>query len=159
MLEKFFSFSGRLNRKPYWLRTLALYAIVIGLAVLAGALGGALGGSGGADQLVSGVGPVIGIVGVVVFVAFAIASLSLSVRRLHDRNKSGWWLLLFILVPYVIQTVGAASGEPTVALIALGISFAISIWYLVEVGFLRGTDGSNRFGDDPLGGANADIFA
>jgi uncharacterized membrane protein YhaH (DUF805 family) len=54
-------------------------------------------------------------------------SLAMYTKRWHDRDKSGWWTLI-ILVPII--------G---------------SIWLLVELGFLRGTDGPNRFGDDPLG--------
>ncbi len=56
-------------------------------------------------------------------------SLAIGVKRWHDRGKSGWWMLI-VLVPLV----GA-------------------IWYLIECGILRGTEGENRFGPDPLGGA------
>ena len=35
-------------------------------------------------------------------------------------------------------------------------AFAISVWLFVEIGFLRGTQGPNRFGPDPLGAARAD---
>ena len=49
-------------------------------------------------------------------------------RRWHDRDKSGWWTLIGL-----IPVVGA-------------------IWILVECGCLKGSDGPNRFGADPLGG-------
>jgi uncharacterized membrane protein YhaH (DUF805 family) len=49
-----------------------------------------------------------------------------SAKRWHDRDKSAWWVLV-TLVPVV--------G---------------SLWALVVTGFLRGTSGPNRFGDDPL---------
>jgi uncharacterized membrane protein YhaH (DUF805 family) len=52
--------------------------------------------------------------------------LVLSVKRWHDRNKSGWWVLVN-LVPVVGW-----------------------LWQLIECGFLRGTTGPNRFGQDPL---------
>ena len=51
-----------------------------------------------------------------------------QVKRWHDRDKSGW----FVLVNF--------------------IPFIGTIWALVELGFLRGTMGPNRFGPDPLGG-------
>ena len=51
---------------------------------------------------------------------------AVSVKRWHDRGKSGWWMLIN-LVP-VIGT----------------------LWTLVECGLLRGTPGPNRFGPDPL---------
>ena len=51
----------------------------------------------------------------------------LAIKRFHDRGKSGAWVLI-LLVPFV--------GP---------------LWYLVEVGFLPGTAGPNRFGPEPLG--------
>ena len=53
-------------------------------------------------------------------------SLAIYAKRWHDRGKSGWWTLI-LLVPVI----GA-------------------IWMLVECGFLRGTDGDNQYGPDPL---------
>ena len=55
-------------------------------------------------------------------------ALAIYTKRWHDRDKSGWWSLI-MFVPII-------GG----------------LWMLIELGFLRGTDGSNRFGDDPLGG-------
>ena len=52
--------------------------------------------------------------------------LAVLAKRWHDREKSGWWTLIGL-----IPVVGG-------------------IWILVECGFLKGTDGSNRFGEDPL---------
>jgi len=57
---------------------------------------------------------------------FLLAALTLCVRRLHDRDKSGWWLAL-LLVPVI----GPA-------------------WIFVEVGLLPGVTGDNRYGDDPI---------
>ena len=57
------------------------------------------------------------------------ALLALAVKRLHDRGKSPAWLLL-ALVPL------------------LG-----PIWLAIELGFLPGTRGENRYGADPLGGS------
>jgi uncharacterized membrane protein YhaH (DUF805 family) len=54
-------------------------------------------------------------------------SLAITVKRWHDRDKSAWWLLI-MLVPLV--------G---------------TLWALIECGFLRGTVGPNRFGEDLTG--------
>jgi uncharacterized membrane protein YhaH (DUF805 family) len=62
----------------------------------------------------------------VVCVVLFVGSLAGAVKRLHDRDRSGWFYLIFF-VP-VIGT----------------------LWLLVELGFLRGTQGENRFGPDPL---------
>jgi len=51
--------------------------------------------------------------------------LAIQIKRWHDRNKSGWWVLIN-LVPII--------GP---------------LWALVEVGFQRGTVGPNRYGPDP----------
>ncbi|MBF0106905.1 MAG: DUF805 domain-containing protein [Deltaproteobacteria bacterium] len=52
--------------------------------------------------------------------------ITVNIRRWHDRNKSGWWVLL-ALIPII-------GGILTI----------------IELGFLKGTNGPNRFGDDPL---------
>ena len=57
---------------------------------------------------------------------FFLFSLTVQIRRWHDRNKSGWWALLN-LVPVIGQ-----------------------LWILIECGLLRGTIGENRFGRDPV---------
>lgn len=61
--------------------------------------------------------------------------LALSIKRWHDRDKSGWWVLI-AFVPLV--------GP---------------IWALVETGFLEGTKGPNQYGPDPLAGGIADELA
>jgi uncharacterized membrane protein YhaH (DUF805 family) len=55
-------------------------------------------------------------------------SICIYAKRWHDRDKSGWWSLIMF-----IPIIGG-------------------IWLLVELGFLRGTDGPNRFGPDPTAG-------
>ncbi len=62
-----------------------------------------------------------------VSLALLYPSLAVAAKRWHDRDKSGWWNLI-VLIPLV--------GP---------------LWYVIECGFLRGTDGPNRFGPDPLG--------
>lgn len=105
-----FSFEGRINRAKYW-----GYTLLIALAVIAvGLIGVVLAGQGGFWTTY--------------FVAILIIiwpALALGVKRCHDRNRSGWFILVS-LIPIV------------------------SIWYLIEVGFLRGTDGPNDYGEDPL---------
>ncbi len=73
---------------------------------------------------------------------------ALAVKRLHDRNKSAWWLLIFYLLPSILEGVGKVADG-----VGIAFSFAsigLSIWALVELGFLRGTPGPNDYGPDPL---------
>jgi uncharacterized membrane protein YhaH (DUF805 family) len=90
---------------------------------------------------------------------------ALSVKRLHDRDRNGWWLLwqlLIVLVAVILIVVAIAVPEeqrPLWYALAGGAGLAalvISVWLFVEIGFLRGTDGPKRFGPDPLGAMRAD---
>lgn len=66
---------------------------------------------------------------------------AVGIKRLHDRDKSGWWLLPMYLVPVVFYV------SPVMTMVA---GWAVLIWPVVEFGFLRGTRGSNKYGPDPL---------
>jgi uncharacterized membrane protein YhaH (DUF805 family) len=106
------------------------------------------------------------VIAFVIVVVLLIAAISLSIRRLHDRDKSGWWLILFWVAPTVINLFGegmaltATPGQinPVSGLLLL-VAFGISIWGFVELYCLRGTVGQNRFGPDPIDPrANALVF-
>jgi uncharacterized membrane protein YhaH (DUF805 family) len=139
----FFGFSGRINRAKFWIAVL-VYAIVTIIVGVVSYL---------ADESTA-VQAIGGIVNLVVF----ISGLAVGVKRLHDRDKSGWYLLLFYIVPSVLVGIALAmtmtmEDATVVAGILDLIAFAISIWAFVELGCLRGTVGMNRFGPDPLGAA------
>ena len=106
----YFSFDGRIGRQDFWLRYVLPY---LGMLVVI--------------VIIAGINENVGqIVNLIFSVATIWPSLAVIAKRWHDRNKSGWWILITI-----IPIVG-------------------SIWALVENGFLRGTVGPNRFGPDPL---------
>ena len=113
--QKFATFSGRARRKEYWLFYLAWFI----LAVIAF----------GIDMVIGSPVIEIGVVGII-NVALICPSLAVSVRRLHDTNRRGWWLLMY-LIPFI----GA-------------------IWLIVLFCF-KGTEGENQFGPDPLAPENA----
>jgi uncharacterized membrane protein YhaH (DUF805 family) len=149
LFDTFFSFRGRLNRKPYWLRTLALIAIMLVAVVVAfSLLGVEFAELQGGFPSLAGLGVVAIVLGAL-YIVLVVASLSLAVRRLHDRDKSGWWVLVFFVLPSILLGMGGQTGDA--AYVLQLAAFAISIWALVELGFLRGTVGPNRFGSDPLG--------
>ncbi|HUB96493.1 MAG TPA: DUF805 domain-containing protein [Stellaceae bacterium] len=81
------------------------------------------------------------------WVVVAVAS-----KRLHDRNKSGWWLLVFIATPLLVGGLGALARSN----ILLAVAFAFHLWSFIELGCRRGTVGGNRFGPDPLLGGETD---
>ena len=141
-----FSFQGRINRKPWWLVGLALLAVTV---VVMGTVFVAAGGAVGNDALDS-----VASLGAVALIMFLLLipliwiGLALGAKRLHDRNKSAWWLAVFYLVPSLLDGAGSAAGGAGVIFSIAGL--AISIWGLVELGFLRGTVGPNQYGPDPL---------
>ena len=136
----YFSFQGRANRSRFWLTVLILYAALFGGILLS-------------VPFVL-LGPAQYVVEGVVVIAFLVAAVANSVRRLHDRNRSGWWLLLIAVVPAILSVFGQAlmeteSGQGLGAIFAL-LSLPLSLWAFVELGCLKGTTGPNRFGADPL---------
>lgn len=84
---------------------------------------------------------------------FFIVSIPLAAKRLHDRNKSAWWVLFFYFGPFVLSY-GIEALSVLDVVRGLG-SLAILLWGIVELGILRGTVGPNRFGPDPLADAAA----
>jgi len=84
---------------------------------------------------------------------------ALSIKRLHDRNKSGWWMLLFFVVPSLLDKLWAWLDLPTGAFIVGLIEFGLSVWCFVEIFCLKGTKGPNRFGSDPLAKGNMSVSA
>jgi uncharacterized membrane protein YhaH (DUF805 family) len=87
------------------------------------------------------------VIAVVVFTFWT--GLATAVKRLHDRNKSGWWILVFWLLPGVINAIGNSFGEGADMLTAL-VGFGISVWGFIEIACLKGTTGPNDYGPDPL---------
>lgn len=133
----FFAFSGRATRFDFWVRyTLVYIGLMIAVSIV----------YAGIMSLIDAMGPGTGatILGgiaafgmMVVTILLFWITLAVYVRRLHDRNRSGWFMLIMF-----IPLVGP-------------------IWLFIELGFLRGTEGDNRFGPDPLGSGRevAEVFS
>lgn len=116
-----FSFDGRVGRKGFWLGTLAI--VVVGVlvngALFALMMGTATSAEPGAAAAPSLLPSLVALaIGLVLFWA----ALAVQAKRWHDQDKSAWWIL--------VNLVPAVGG-----LIAL-----------VMCGFVKGTEGSNRYG-------------
>ena len=133
--QLWFSFHGRINRAKFWLVGMINLAIIVLGAGISWALG----------AIVAFV--LFGLV----YVALLVSALAVTVKRLHDRNRSAWLAPVFIFGPAVLSGIGAIFGHAGSAIAGLA-GFGISIWAFVELGCLPGTQGPNRFGPDPLGG-------
>lgn len=158
----FFGFSGRINRGKFWL-TLVVWLLIWIVAIPAFVVGGlAILGSNVSDGSLPSLEDPVALLRMVrdygilslIILAFIIVSwisaFAVGIKRLHDRDRSGWWTLLFYSGPPVL-VLAQNSTDGALASLVLGLgAFAISVWWLVELGFLRGTSGPNRFGPDPL---------
>ena len=112
LLTLILSPEGRVNRAKWWAVGFSTLAVIYGAAILALTLDGAVGW----------------ILFVVVYVLLAWANIVVTIKRWHDRDKSGWFYLV-VFIPII-------GG----------------LWVLIECGFLAGTLGANRFGPDPIDG-------
>lgn len=83
------------------------------------------------------------------------ANVAIIVRRLHDRGRSGWWAVPFFILPFLagLGMSAETAGSSAPALLALTVlgSAGLAIWGWIEIGFLRGSEGPNRYGADPYG--------
>jgi uncharacterized membrane protein YhaH (DUF805 family) len=131
-----FSFTGRINRDRAWLAVLAVGVVGTLVVVL------------GIAFEIGRAYPATIAIGVAVVLALAWIDLAVSVKRLHDRDKSAWWLLLFYVVPAILPALGL--GNRSANLILGSVRAGIGIWAFVEIACLRGTPGPNRYGSDPL---------
>jgi uncharacterized membrane protein YhaH (DUF805 family) len=145
LVRLFFSFSGRVNRAGYWL-------VSIFWLVAAGVLNVTWNPFDAPDFQFGRDHRVDAALVLIVFVTIA-SCVAVCIRRLHDRDKSAWWLLLYGLAPAVLQTIAAINDLDAALMVMLMVfAGAISIWAFIDVGCLRGTYGTNRYGPDPLAG-------
>jgi uncharacterized membrane protein YhaH (DUF805 family) len=137
-----FGFEGRINRAKWWL-TILIIAIVWIVAGIIGAILWAI--------LGETIGLVVaGLIGLATVVLVLWASIATGLKRLHDREKPGWWLLIFWLLPFVLNLASIPmAGSMAGNLLAL-VGFGISVWAVIELGALKGTTGPNKYGPDPL---------
>jgi uncharacterized membrane protein YhaH (DUF805 family) len=142
-LRKYVDFMGRARRSEYW--WFLLFCLLVGIA------------SSIVDRVVApgyvaahGRGPISMLVSLALF----LPSLAVAVRRLHDIDRTGWWILGFYaaLVVLVWCAMAAAfTGHPGTAVIFLVAMGGLGIWLIVWF-VTKGTPGANRFGPDPITG-------
>ena len=110
IIKKYAKFEGRANRTQYWyfvLTEILAFFILVDLCVI------------------PFVNIIAGLALLVLWLGLIVPGIAVAVRRLHDTNRSGWWLLL-CFVPFV--------G-----------SIVILVFMCLE-----GTKGANKYGDEPV---------
>jgi len=154
-LKKYATFSGRAPRAEYWWFYLATVVVQIPLSIL--------------DKGLADWGPLSTLFSLVVLLPW----LAVSVRRLHDINRSGWWLGGFFLVIMAIVvavvammgiTLQSMDSPPTgsllvILLVGMLAMFALGITIFV-FSVTPGARGTNDYGPDPYGPGNLEqVFA
>lgn len=85
MWKKIFDYSGRISRRDYWLTALMTFVVTFAVSFVAGFISGLF--------LPKLFGVIYGLV-MLASLAESLAMLSMGVRRLHDTNKSGWFMFI-----------------------------------------------------------------
>ena len=124
-------FKGRIGRGRYWSLTglcalafiVALYSVVITANQTSAAP-------------VNVPATVVAIAGVLLFFATCVASLGIGVWRLHDRGKSGFWIILYYPVPFIMALLAIDPEGKGMALNC--IALAILVWATIDLGILKG---------------------
>ncbi len=127
-LKRYAQFSGRSRPKEYWMFVLFLFLGMMALGIVEGVLGLGTGnhwayrngwtmGAGAYHNA----GPLVGLF----WLGTIVPQIAVAIRRLHDTDRSGWWLLLWF-IPF--------------------FGWIVLFIFLV----MGGTRGPNRFGDDPV---------
>ncbi|MCO6547782.1 MAG: DUF805 domain-containing protein [Gilliamella sp.] len=114
--KNYANFNGRARRKEYWMFTLFNFLLNLALTIVGMIL----------VSISSSLVSVINIISFVAWAALFIPSLAVAVRRLHDTDRSGWWVLIALV--------------PLIGAIVL-LVFACS----------DSTPGSNQYGENPKG--------
>jgi uncharacterized membrane protein YhaH (DUF805 family) len=167
-----FRFDGRINRALLW-QALLIVALLAGLLGLISQAIHLLNSQGsfkfsvdvdfdfGLDDLFKVVDPrayrllpatdratqILKVLGTSLFFWIYLAT---AIKRLHDRDRSGWWIVPFFFVPRLLFRFWDLLPDANWFLPLDWAIHALWLWGIVEMFFLRGTSGGNRFGPDPL---------
>ena len=123
-LKRFADFQGRSRRKEYWMFQLGIILAYIVAAVFIGIVGAVFG------ETASGI---VMLPLFLVVLGIFVPALAVTVRRLHDQDKSGWWILINF-IPFG------------------GIVLLVFMC-------LEGTQGPNQYGPDPKNPYDEEVFA
>lgn len=164
-LKRYAEFSGRSRRMEYWMWAVFLVLLYVAFWVVMAIIGagGIMTGNPRAALAAGGMIFIVAALFLLIELALIIPGIAVAVRRLHDTNRSGWWILS-PFVGYVLVWIGigmAASGSAAgsaLATIGMIIAAVMGITLLVFM-FLDGTQGPNRYGPDPKGRVDAEVFA
>lgn len=146
-LRRYAEFSGRSRRKEYWmffLLNVIVYSVAV-ILLLAGGLGAAFADPTAMAEWDQGDFGPLGWIAIALLLLWILGTLipqiAVNIRRLHDKNHSGWWYLGMIVLSQIPL-----------------IGFLVSIGYLIYMA-TDGETGPNKYGEDPKNPTSADVFA
>lgn len=130
-MQILFSFNGRIRRLQWWVGTLLTMGVMLAVVFVSMLVVTSV--FGDVQNVTAAASGIMGLVFVACYIAVIWIQLALGVKRLHDRENTGWWMLL--------------------GFVPIG-GFVL----LVMVGFLDGTQGPNKYGPSPkgIGGTTGD---
>ena len=144
-IKALFAVTGRANRLLYWKRIIfgwiAAFVAAVTTMVMEGRSDSAF------------VSEAIPLLAILIMMAAIGAMICVTIRRLHDRNRAWHWFLVLVLLPVLLRAIAGYFDKngalgPAIGLNVIGVIFGI--WGFVELGCLKGTEGPNGFGPDPL---------
>jgi uncharacterized membrane protein YhaH (DUF805 family) len=123
-------FKSRIGRARFWgLTSLCILAFITGLYAVVIT----------ANQTSSGPvnvpATIVAIAGVFIFVAACAALFVVGIWRLHDRGKSGFWIILYYLAPFILALL-AIDPEGS-GIVPECIALAILAWVVIDLGILE----------------------
>ncbi len=147
LIQLLTSLDGRISRSKYWLA-----AVVLTMASVTGTL---------LAVAVFGISQTSVVLTVLIGLALFFPTYAAMAKRFQDRGKPGRTALYGLMPIYAINlmlTFGIIPiGEPgLLPRLCDAAIVGLSFWLLIELGILRGTQGPNRFGPDPLGAPQSD---
>ncbi|MBN8997159.1 MAG: DUF805 domain-containing protein [Rhizobiales bacterium] len=140
----YLSLDGRIGRQSYWIGIagFVVIALVVGLII----------------AVIAGLNTTLGLIlALIVEIVLIYPAYCLMGKRFQDRGKPASYALIGLAVSIVIALLGVlgithdALGQPTAfGWICNVVQIIIGVWFLVELGILRGTVGPNEYGPDPV---------
>jgi uncharacterized membrane protein YhaH (DUF805 family) len=171
---------GRISRKTWWLAAIGIGVVSIIISLLIFPMVGLGGPSAAAimaaaddpaavSALITGAMQASGWASLVLFLLFAYPIYCISIKRRHDKNSKGTDVIGYLAATALLLLVQAlglgysvtdmgGTPVPTPSMLYGVLGFAVmvyAIYMLVVLGFLKGTEGPNQYGPDPLGGTAA----
>jgi uncharacterized membrane protein YhaH (DUF805 family) len=169
-LRNYANFAGRASRAEFWWYLLFVALGYFALWMIGFAVSGSrptVGPESTPLAMYTRLGSFLAVIGIY-WLGLLIPTIALTVRRLHDTNRSGWWLgayvVLYVIYLGVVMSMGRGAGATPgvgtlVLVLVMSLAFLTYAIMLMVFYCLSGTRGNNRFGADPYGANVEEVFA